>query len=208
VSADVIKPPADVFLNGSPDAVIQFQTAVMNNWSDCGRVFTKIAPVWNEQQDIVTAMLLPEKLDGTQYLFLLHLLIGLASGTTAMRALAQRIVDVRSDPDAPENPTETFINLLTYVVLMELADPKGSYRLSNQQLQSLVSALANSVTAPDPCSVAIKASLLGQGTLLFGNASYPSVDADYPSVGFHQRKGDTLQELDAARATVKAKTPA
>jgi hypothetical protein len=200
-----LHPPADVFLEGEDaQAVVAFQTQVLSNWSNCGLVFANIAPVWKAQQDTVTAMLAPETLDGSQYFYLLHLLIAVASGTAAMREFAKSIVDYKTDKDAPEYPNDTFINQLIYAVLMELADPNGDDALTNQQLQALMTDLAGCITGPDDCSQAIKTSLQRHGRVLSTDSSYPMQDPEYPAVGFGTRKADALNVLDKARAALKA----
>jgi hypothetical protein len=59
------------------------------------------------------------------------------------------------------------------------------------------------ITQGDPASVAIKTSLETHGKILYTASSYPMVDPYAPSVGFPQRKTDTLFALDRARATIR-----
>jgi hypothetical protein len=199
-----LDPPTDLFLESQDvQAVIQHQTEVLSNWSDCGRVFTAMAAVWRSQQDTVAAMLAPQTLDGSQYFYLLHLLIAVASGTAAMRGFANRIVGFRTDPDAPEYPNDVFINQLVYAVLLECADPNGDFVLNNLDLQWLMTELAGCITAPDDCSQAIKASLQRHRKVLFADSAYPMQDPEYPAVGFGTRKADTLNVLDKARAALR-----
>jgi hypothetical protein len=106
-------PPPDVFLDSwdNLDGINRFQTTVMNNWSDYGRVFDKIGPVWTSQQAAVADMLKPEFLTALQYFDLLHLLIATASGTAAMRRFVHDIVNYPIE-DSPEYRKDIFINHL------------------------------------------------------------------------------------------------
>ncbi|MGN6675676.1 MAG: hypothetical protein ACTHMA_20475 [Thermomicrobiales bacterium] len=173
---------------------------VLNGWTAFPPIAQKTAAIGQGQQAAMTALLARTTLDADTYFFLLHLLIALATGATAAQQLAQRIVSAIAT--SQEYPNDTFINQLVYLVLLYLADPLGAYAWNNAQLQATLRDLEGVILATDPASTAIKASLVQHGKVLNSDASYPMHDP-YTSIGFTQRKTDTMFALDKARQGLK-----
>ena len=176
--------------------VITSAQTVLNGWTAFPPIAQKTTAIGQGQQAAMTALLARTTLDTDAYFFLLHLLIALATGNNTAQQLAQRIVSTIAS--SPEYPNDTFINQLVYLALLYLADPLGSYGWTNAQLQALLQALEGVLLATDPASTAIKTSLVQHGKVLISDASYPMQDP-YTSIGFTQRKTDTLFALDKAR---------
>ena len=91
-----------------------------------------------------------------------------------------------------------------YLTLIHLADPLGAFGWNNQQLQSALKDLEGAAPGQDPVSVAIRTSLVAHGKVLNTDSAYPMQDPYCPSVGFNQRKTDTLFALDKARAALRS----
>jgi hypothetical protein len=178
------------------DQVIASASKVLNGWSGFPAIVRSTTAIAQAQLAEVKALLGPETLGDDTYFFLLHLLIGLPTGDTSAMRLAQKLIN--ADAISQEYPNARFINQLVYSALLYLADPFGSYCYNHQQLQAMVADLANVIVSTDPASALIKTSLLQQGKLLNADASYPMQDP-YTSIGFSQRKADTLAALDDAR---------
>lgn len=186
--------------------VQQFERARFDpsNWTDCGTLVQNLiaTSLWAEQAQSVATLLGQPKLTVDQYLFLLHLLIALGTSNSKGQQLARKIVS--AGVTSREYPNDTFINQLTYLVLMDLADPMGAYGWTNQQIQAGVNALRAVTVNTDPASQAIQSSLTQHLKVLQSDASYPMQDPYAPAIGFTQRKTDTLYALDQARQTLHA----
>jgi hypothetical protein len=182
-------------MNSNQQVVTSAQT-VLNGWTAFPPIAQKATAIGQGQRDAVTALLKQDTLDAGTYFHFLHLLIAVVTGDTKAQQLARRIVSAVAD--SPEYPNDTFVNQLVYLALLYLADPLGAYGWNNAQLQGALRDLQGAILAADPASTAIQASLVQHGKVLNADASYPMQDP-YSSIGFTQRKTDTLFALDKAR---------
>jgi hypothetical protein len=185
---------------GKTSETILQQNLSSSKWTDVAQLKTAVAPVWQAQSTLTASLVQQSSLAADAYFFLLHLLISLGTSNTNDQQLAQKIVILATT--SVEYPNDTFINQLVYLTLMYLADPLGDYGWNHAQLQALVQDLQSAIVAKDPASTAIKTSLGQQAKVLYSASSYPMVDPYCPSIGFSQRKTDTLFALDKARATM------
>jgi hypothetical protein len=201
------KPPAATIMMGTEfnnwDPVHKFEDALLNKWTDFPSVTQKIAPLWEKMKTDVMAMKDSETtLDNRCFLFLLHLLIGLATGTDKMAGYVQRLTSARVSTDA--YPEETFINQLTYLVLMYLGDPRepdGKYSLDHWQLQAMFVELRNIIDPAKPGSNAIQQSINLQLKLLNSTASYPLIDPE-TNIPLSERKASTRNALTRVFKTI------
>lgn len=185
-------------MNGN-QACYSFEQTVLNGWKSFSAIASQTTSIWQSQHNVVTSLLTPVSVTADTYFFLLHLLIALATGSSSDQQLAQKIVN--AEASSHEYPNDTFINQLVYLSLLYLADPLGAYGWNNAQLQSALQDLENVILVTDPASTAIKTSLVQHGKVLNSDASYPMQDP-YTSIGFNQRKTDTLFALDQARQSL------
>lgn len=144
--------------------------------------------------------------NGDVYFFILHLLIGLCTGTAADKSMAATIVKEIAGSIEYEN--ETFINQLMYLSLMYMGDPKGTFKYNNDQRQIALRELLGVIKTTDDASVAIKASINTSLDMLNADPSYPLQDMYNPDKGFNIRFADTLAALEDGRKAIAAKLPA
>ncbi|SEW36467.1 hypothetical protein SAMN05428988_4500 [Chitinophaga sp. YR573] len=174
---------------------------VMNNWTGISTVTGSISSLWSKQKADLVALKALTTMDNKSYLFLLHLLIGLATGDTKMTTFVNKLVVVNTSTEA--YPNEKFINQLTYFVLMYLGDIRETdvkYGWNNEQLQTFVRDLIsviNKTTSASPGSTAIVASLNLQLGLLSTISYYPLIDPE-SSQPLSERKSDTRAALNRA----------
>ncbi|TCD01187.1 hypothetical protein [Pedobacter psychroterrae] len=143
--------------------------------------------------------------NGDVYFFILHLLIGLCTGTAADKGLALSIV--KEITSSVEYENEIFINQLIYLSLMYLGDPKGAYKYNNGQRQAALRDLLGVMKTTDDASIAIKASINTNLDILNADPSYPMQDMYNPDKGFNIRFTDTLAALEDGRKAIAAKLP-
>jgi hypothetical protein len=123
-------------------------------------------------------------------------LLGLSvSSKSADLTLAQNILS-RSAP-SPENPNRTLAGQLVDFVLMAWIDPRGTLMLRRDEIVAEVSKLLAEVPNDNPASRLLQETLNEQAALMRASYSYPMVDPENPSIGFGQRKADTLAALNA-----------
>lgn len=178
-----------------------FEDRIMKEWTGISTVTGSITSLWSKQKADLVALKELTTMDNKCYLFLLHLLTGLATGDTKMTAFVNKLVVVNTSTEA--YPEEKFINQLTYFVLMYLGDARetdGKYGWNNGQLQTFVRDLIsviNKTTSASPGSTAIAASLNRQLGLLSTISYYPLVDPE-SSQPLSERKSDTRAALNKA----------
>jgi hypothetical protein len=171
------------------------QTSVLQNWTDFPTVAARTLPVFQSQSDKLKAMLQPDALAASDYFFLLHLLIAACSRTDSTESQL-----VSALCNSAEYPNDTFINQLIYLALMYLANPVGSFKLDNPDLQTMMSDLKACITSSVPAAAAITTALDKHLTLLYVDSAYPMDDPNNAAVNFDDRLTDTLSALDATRA--------
>jgi hypothetical protein len=188
------------FNNYTP--VHTFEDALLTAWTDFPTVTQKIAPLWEKMKTDAMALKESETLDNRCFFFLLHLLIGLGTGDEKMTTYVHRLTSARVSTDA--YPEDTFINQLTYLVLMYLGDarePDGKYNLNNSQLQAMFVELKNIIDPAKPGSNAILQSINLQLRLLSSIASYPLIDPE-TNIPLSERKASTRSALTRVFKTI------
>ena len=173
------------------------QSRIIAGWSNAAKVAGEVAAAQIAAQgDCFASLMKVPELTGDDYLFALHLIIGLLTGTSSQSTQARTLVSALCT--SPEYPNDTFINQLVYSALLTLGDPIGSWGFANADLLAFVNTLEGTISATDPGSAAVKQSLVDHGKVLKADSAYPLQDP-YTSIGFTQRKTDTLFALDATR---------
>lgn len=159
-----------------------------------------MAPMESELKKTIDVMMKESSFSVDSYFLLFYFLIGLANSNGDDRSLALRIVNRRVD--ANEYPNDFFINHLVYIVLMALIDPKGIYRLNNEQIKSKLKEINTYIVRTDGAAQMMKQSINESLDVLNADPSYPMHDAEYPNISFSTRKADILEALDTARQNI------
>ncbi|RZM29333.1 MAG: hypothetical protein EOO88_05385 [Pedobacter sp.] len=180
---------------------------LIDDWATKNNMPTKVITDFEANQRLKMTDLLKSTtaLNADVYFFILHLLAGLCTGTSADKTLALSIVNEKASSIEYDN--ETFINQLIYLSLMYLGDPKGTYKYNNGQRQAVLRDLMNVMKTADDASVAIKASINTSLDILNADQSYPMQDMYNPDKGFNMRFTDTLAALEDGRKAIAAKLP-
>lgn len=166
-------------------------------WTDVNLVAQNTSALWTAQSSDLATLTQTTPLTDQQCLYLLHLLTGLCTSPSAKDlALVNTIATLNTN--SIENPNDIFIDQLTYFALMVWVDPKGAYQWTHDQLASTLAILAAATPNQDPGSVVLKKTFAQQTAVLNSSSSYPMVDPYNPSIGFPQRKTDTLAALNNA----------
>jgi hypothetical protein len=220
-SEAVEKSIADIHTSGSPgpgdlimvhvpnnqdkDQILAFQDSRFDprNWTDADQV-AKLAPgLWTVQSEQLSALTAQSSLSSDMCLYLLFLLTGLCTSTNGKDiTLVNKIANL--DTSSTENPNDTFADQLVYFALMVLIDPKGTYQWSHDQLNQMLTQLLGFLPNADPASTILQKTFNQQLAVLNSTPSYPMIDPYNPSIGFPQRKADTLAALNTAWTTLKS----
>lgn len=177
--------------------LVSQQAAIINAWGGAATAASGL------QTDLLSAegtcfdtLITQQSLGGQDYFFLLHLLMGMTTGTSAPSVRARNLIG--SPCNSAEYPNDTFANQLVYGVLLTLADPLGAWGLNNSQLQALLHDMQGPLLGNDPGSAAVRQSLVNHHKILAADSAYPLQDP-YTNLPFPQRVTDTLASLDASR---------
>jgi hypothetical protein len=158
-------------------------------------VTKRITPLWDLQWQDLQALRAFDNLDNGAYFYLLHLLIGLSSGNNKMADYVARLARARTSTEA--YPEETFINQLTYLVLMYLGDPNEpgeKYCLNNDGLRAMFNELKSIIHAVKPGANAIQQSIKKQLHQMDVLSFYPILDQE-TNIPLAERKAMTRSAL-------------
>ncbi len=173
------------------------QSQIVGSWDIGSQLAGQVAgDLVGAQGSSLDAVIEQQVLTGDDYYFVLYLLIGLVTGTSASSARARSLISSLCAP--PEYPNDVFANQLVYSVLLTLGDPSGSWGMDNGQLRSVLEDLRGPLLGKDPGSVALRDSLAKHHRILVSDAAYPLQDP-YTETPFPERQTDTLFALDASR---------
>jgi hypothetical protein len=152
--------------------------------------------LWDLQWQDLQAMHALDNLDNGSYFYLLHLLIGLSSGNNKMADYVARLTKARTSTEA--YPEETFINQLTYLVLMYLGDPNEpgeKYCLNNDSMRAMFNELKSVIHAVKPGANAVQQSIKKQLRQMDVLSFYPMLDQECTVFTLAERKAMTRNSL-------------
>lgn len=159
-------------------------------------VTKRIVSLWELQWGDLQALQAFDNLDNGGYFYLLHLLIGLSSGNDKkMPDYVARLAGTRTSTEA--YPEETFINQLTYLVLMYIGDPNEpgeKYCLNNANMRAMFQELKSVIHAVNPGANAVQQSIRKQLHQMDVLSFYPIVDQEC-SLPLAERKAMTRNAL-------------
>ncbi len=186
---------------------VQQHLDVLNpqSWNDMEKLKTAVTGVWqlqlSETRQLFEAKTHPT-LSSEAYFYLLHLLIALCSGGDECQELAAKSLNMACSSE--EYPNDTFANQLTYVALINVADPNGAFAWTASERLQLLQDLSGLVVGQDPGSSALAASLASHIKLQGADPGYPLQDPN-SNKPFAERKSDTLAALDKSRQAALAR---
>ena len=181
----------------------QFGLIDPTKWTDFNEVARSSPGLWATQSSDLSALLKASgDLADSSAIYLLFLLTGLCSSPTPsdVELVAKIGTFVTS---SPEYPNATFADQLVYLTLMLWADPRGNYQWTNAQVDARVHDLIGAVTTGNAAAQIMSKTLTTQAAILKSTSSYPMVDPYNPSIGFDQRKSDTLFAIGKAWASLR-----
>ena len=178
---------------------------VVDDWATANSMPSAVVTVMeaNQRLKMKDLMKATDILSADVYYFIFYWLIGLCTGTTADRTWALTIV--KEPASSPEYDNEIFINQLIYLILMYVANPKGSFKYTTGQRQDMLKDILAVMSTTDEASVLIKASINSSLDMLTSDSSYPMQDMYNPDKGFNTRLSDTLAALEDGRAGIRGK---
>ena len=150
--------------------------------------------LWNKQPGVLQEMKKYDsdaELTAENYLFFFHLLVGLIM-TNDITPQIRNLTFETAGSD--EYPDDTFLNQLIFLVVLLLANPKGDFRFSNQQLIDFLTTIQGFVASSPKLDEAFK-------TGLRKNLNRLNVDDHYPYAkdNYENRMADTVNALNCIK---------
>ncbi len=172
------------------------------NWTNSSTFVQAFASssLWSDQKMTLQTIIQAAELDGDSYIFLLYLLAALASSSTTDQTTVSSVLSTSTQ--SIEYPNDIFANQLVYFVMIQLADPLGTYGYTNPQLKTFLNTLISSIVANNATTLIITNALKRSLKIGSSDASYPMQDPYNPNLGFDTRQSDTLAALDTARLSM------
>ena len=185
--------------------IIQYEYDLFDpaKWTDAAQVKQSAAALWKAQSGDLGTLTKTTPLSDQMCLYLLFLLTGLCTSPDP-QDISKVYQIANLDTDSPEYPNDTLADQLVYYALMEWVDPRGDYQWTHDQLDAEMELLVASVPNNDPASSLMHKTFEQQAAVLKSSPSYPMIDPYNPSIGFPQRKTDTLAAINKAWATLQS----
>lgn len=185
----------DKGVNKSYIDVHGFQISVFRKkWPEVLKNLKDNQTLWSEQKILAGTLKTADKLTGTGYLFLLHFLLAMCTQDDTDAQAKKWLLKTAS---TEESPNDSFLNHLTYAVLLFLANPAGTYKYDNYRLKLFVRDLKAAIVGTGEVQTKLAAALDVKANLLEVDSQYP-----YPADDYTNRLNDVLKALDGMRKSI------